>query len=175
MPGWPLVSTPRLRLRPAQIADLPAIELALADSRFPPDLPLARMLRESKLSSWLERMTSEPSSPRLWAIATIDDTCIGTVALVEEKSPKTWWLSYWLAPAEWHKGLAGEAVGALLNSAARHGTYEQIVAAVARSNSPSIRLLERLGFAEAPGTATAQAIPEEHITMRLWLRAPGDA
>jgi RimJ/RimL family protein N-acetyltransferase len=157
------------------MTDLPAIETSLADFRFPPALPLARMLRESKLSSWLQKMTADPSNPRLWATISDKETCIGTVSLVEGVSPRTWWLSYWLSPTEWHKGFAGEAVGALLNSAARHGPYEQIVAAVARTNSPSIRLLERLGFTEASSTTTEQGIPEDHIAMGLWLRARGDA
>ena len=171
MPSWPFISTPRLYLRPATTNDLPAMELALADSRFPSDLPLARMVRESRLSQWLQRMTSDSSNPKLWAATfTDDDTCIGTVALVEEKTPRTWWLSYWLSPAEWHKGLAREAVGALLAGAARHSSYAQVVAAVARSNLPSIRLLEQLEFTKVSGVVTTQAIPEDHITLRRWLQ-----
>lgn len=120
MPGWPLISTPRLCLRPARLGDLPAIEAALADPRFPSELPLARMLRELKLSSWLRRMTSDPLNTRLWAATPLGtDSCIGTVALIEEKSPETWWLSYWLSPVEWNKGLASEAVGSLLGAAAQ--------------------------------------------------------
>ena len=174
VPSWPLISTPRLHLRPATMDDLPAMEVALADSRFPSDLPLARMLRESKLSPWLQRMTSDSSNPKVWATTFTDnDTCIGTVALVEEKTPRTWWLSYWMSPTEWRKGLAREAVGALLAGAARHPSYEQVVAAVARSNLPSIRLLEQLEFTRISGVATAQTNPEEHVTMHRWLRERG--
>jgi RimJ/RimL family protein N-acetyltransferase len=176
VPHWPKISTLRLCLRPARLEDLSSIEVALSDSRFPSDLPLARMLRESSLSSWLKRMTPEPSKPTLWAITTIgEDTCIGTVALVEERLPKTWWLSYWLTPAEWNKGLASEAVAALLSSAAQREPYEKVVAVTARSNLPSIRLLERLGFSSASGASTGQAIPEDHVTMLRWLREPGAA
>ena len=175
MLDWPLISTQRTRLRPARHEDLTAIEMALADPQFPTDLPLARMFRESSLAAWLERMTNDPSRPRLWAITLVDDdTCIGTVALTAEKTPKTWWLSYWLSPAMWSRGLASEAVAELLSAAAQRGPYREIIAVVARSNRSSIRLLERIGFVETAKTTSAHLVPEAHITLQRRLRQPGE-
>lgn len=176
MPTWPTVSTTRLRMRVAQADDLPAMEKALADPRFPQHLPLARMRRDGKLQSWLQRMTSEPLQPKLWAITTAaSDECVGTVALVPGAAPQTWWLSYWLSPFVWSQGFAQEAVRALLASAASQSGYAMVVAAVAQDNVRSIRVLKALGFVEAMSVATAQEIPPEHIVMQLSLADGGDA
>jgi [ribosomal protein S5]-alanine N-acetyltransferase len=173
---WPVVETTRLRLRPAKVSDLSAIESALTDPGFPSDLPLARMQREGTLSTWLQRMTSNPEKTRLWAVTPrASGACVGTVALVEDKSPKTWWLAYWLVPTEWNKGLASEAVESLLHAASQDEAYSRVVAAVARSNLPSRRLLQRLGFIEAPLPELSQPVPEDHLTMQRWLRWQSDA
>ena len=175
MEGWPLVSTPRLHLRPARMDDLLMIEAGVSDSRFPAELPLARMAQEAKLSAWLQRMTSDPESPVLWAATARDnDACIGTVALVREKSPATWWLAYWIDPDKWNKGFASEAIGALLNAAAQRQDYVQVVAAVACTNLASIRVLRRVGFAECSPDNVEQAVPAGHLTMQRLLR-PRDA
>lgn len=170
MPHWPFISTSRLRLRPATMADLPAIETGLADPRFPPDLPLARMQRESTLAAWLQRITA--TAPQLWAITVTGcDTCIGTVALIATQAAQTCWLSYWLTPSEWHQGLAQEAIGALLTSTAQHSAYKHVIAGVALNNLPSIRLLEQLKFTPVPASQTDWIIPAEHILLQRWLSA----
>lgn len=161
---WPFVDTERLHLRPATVADYPALEAAVASPEFPRDLLLAQLLREGGLMQWLEQMCSPERGTRLWSV---DDRatreCIGQVSLVPGDSSGEWWIFYWLAPERWGTGLAREAVRALLAAAFELPEYAAVHAAVAETNQRSRSLLEALGFALAQAVPGDFHVPDGHL------------
>jgi len=163
--------TSRCLLRPAELDDYAALEAAVSNPEFPQDLLLARMHREASLLPWLEKLCSSPET-KLWSITERASLkCIGQVALVPGSLSSEWWLSYWLAPEHWGKGLAREAVGGLLAHAFAQPQYAEVNAAVAESNHRSLTLLLALGFVQSQPTAGDFHVPEGHVSYKL-VRGP---
>jgi RimJ/RimL family protein N-acetyltransferase len=135
-------------------------------------LPLARLHKEGELSHWLERLCAYEIEPKLWSITTRSSPeCIGQVALVPELDTGNTWLSYWLDPAYWGRGIAKECVATLLRQNASKPKYQVVVAAVAESNHRSISVLRGLGFKQTDELITNSPIPAGHISFRLVFRA----
>jgi len=89
------MQVPSCRLRPARQTDLPALHAAVTDSRFPQDLPLARMARTNQLAGWLARLTTRHVDTRLWSIIPVDDdACIGQIGLIPIENADAHWVSY---------------------------------------------------------------------------------
>jgi RimJ/RimL family protein N-acetyltransferase len=82
-------------------------------------------------------------------------------------------IAYELSSAYWGRGLARQAVEAMIDELVeRHGVHE-LTAVLKRENLRSRRLLERLGFAPAsPASCAALAIePDEALMRRAAIRA----
>lgn len=168
MSKHPEFETPRCRIRPAVIGDLPALELAVGSPEFPQELPLARLRAEGKLSNWLGRLCTYDVEPKLWSITTRSSPeCIGQVAVIPESEPGRYWLSYWLAPSYWGRGLAKECVATLLRPSVVAPKYQVVVAAVSGSNQRSISVLRGLGFKQTTAIITKTPIPAGHICFVL--------
>ena len=73
-------------------------------------------------------------------------TCIGTVQ-VTVRGDGSAYLAYELGSAFWGQGYAGEACGRVLDALAADFGVTRVEAEVDTRNTASIRLLERLGFA----------------------------
>ncbi len=145
------VETPRCLIRRAATSDLPSLVAAFSQPEFPPQLPLAAMLRSGRLANWLETMCqSNPMrNAHLWSIDLQNgEKCIGQIGLLEHPVSEQWALSFWLAPPHWGQGLAAEAVSAALKVVRREHNPRPIWAAAAQWNQTSINLLLRLGFEE---------------------------
>ena len=82
-------------------------------------------------------------------------TVIGE-ALLKRESGTVAEVGYAIRTDRWGQGLAGEAVGRLLEAAAGLGVRE-VRAVVARGNDASVRLLGRLGFTEPADAGAAGA------------------
>lgn len=168
MSVWPLTSTSRLVLRPAELADYAALEAAVTNPRFPQDLLLAQLHREAGLQSWLEKMCSARGGTWLWSITDRASLkCIGQIALVPGNSAGDWWLFYWLAPERWGEGLAREGLSGLLADAFSRPQYVAINAAVAESNRRSCSLLQALGFVPTKPVPGDFHVPEGHVLYSL--------
>jgi RimJ/RimL family protein N-acetyltransferase len=75
-------------------------------------------------------------------------------------------LAYVFASRYWGQGLAGEAVRAMIGELVTRYSVARLAAVLKRSNAPSVRLLERLGFVRAsPEAHLRQAIPDDEILM----------
>jgi len=64
-------------------------------------------------------------------------------------------IAYALSSAHWGRGLAGEAVQAMVSELVEHYHVRSLSAVLKRGNLRSLRLLERLGF--------SLASPEQHV------------
>jgi ribosomal-protein-alanine N-acetyltransferase len=80
-----------------------------------------------------------------------DDKLIGFVGVWRiDPEKREAEIGYMLAPAQWNRGLAGEALGALMQQADICLPNYRFVAQVHHAHKASIRLLERFGFQLAP-------------------------
>lgn len=146
----PTIETARLRLRPYRDADAAAIYAIYSHPdvtrfwSFPPwsDLAQAR--------AYLERVYADATSGRAmpWAVATReDDRLVGTATLFSVNPEQgRGEIGYSLAQASQGRGLATEAVRALVAHAIDALGLIRIEADVDPRNGASRRLLERLGF-----------------------------
>jgi RimJ/RimL family protein N-acetyltransferase len=80
-------------------------------------------------------------------------------------------IAYELASAYWGRGLASHAVRAMIGELVRHYRVQRLTAVLKRSNLRSRRLLERLGFAEAPAAVrlARHVEPDELLMQRAAL------
>jgi RimJ/RimL family protein N-acetyltransferase len=155
MPVLPL-DTPRLRLRVLQPSDLDA----LVDYRNDPDtarfqfwdVPYTRERAEDEFagqagldditpSGWTQ-IAAELRDPAL----TTCPVLVGDLAVGLEHGGAVATIGYTLAPAWRRRGLAREAVGALIDALFDHTAAHRIVASLDPLNSASERLLIDLGF-----------------------------
>lgn len=146
----PTLDTPRLRLRWLEPADVPALLAVFGDpsvcrywSRPPlPDLAAAAELRHEIVGCFAERSLFQ------WGIAErATDRVIGTCTLAalsaEHRRAE---VGFAVARAEWGRGYASEALGALLAFAFERLGLHRLEADADPRNAASVRVLERAGF-----------------------------
>lgn len=146
----PVLETPRLRLRGYRADDVEAMFALYSDPRvmrywsFPPWTTMAQA------QAYLERALAETASGRVlpWAIAgREDDRLLGTATLYALNSEqRRAEIGYSLAPECQGRGLASEALRAVLAQAFDGMGLGRVEADVDPRNTASCQLLERLGF-----------------------------
>jgi RimJ/RimL family protein N-acetyltransferase len=145
-PEQPTIATPRLRLRPLRPADAALIGLYASDPR------VARMTARiphpyppGAAEAFVDRVLSGVAGETVWALdAGGDNGLIGEIGL-RRREDREAEIGYWVAPAFWNAGYAGEAVEALVAHAAGSG-LSALTADVFQENLASARVLERAGF-----------------------------
>jgi len=142
----PVLATERLRLRPLRVDDAEAMFPTLADAdamRWWSRAPLGSV--EEARAYFAARVDQDPAW-RCWAITLAgDDTAIGWVAAGEKRQGGVTELGYILAREHWGRGIAREAVTAVIDRLFAEG-QRRVFADTDPENAPSIALLERLGF-----------------------------
>lgn len=145
----PELTTERLRLRRLRPADAALIELHASDLR------VARMTASiphpyppGLAEGFIERQQRASGASAVWAIDTgADDEngLIGLISLVPAADGAAD-IGYWIAPAFWNAGYAGEALEAVAAEAVRRGV-KALTAEVFQDNLAAARVLMRAGFA----------------------------
>lgn len=150
------LQTPRLTIRRFAPPDL---------ARFMAYRTYPYSMIEDRARALIDRMQSlEPGLPGQWFLFGVELTepriLIGDCALkVDHKEPREAEIGYTLDPAYQGKGLAQEAVSAVLDYAFDAFDLHRVIAHVDIENAPSIRLLERLGFRR-----------EAHFVRNYWFK-----
>lgn len=141
----PVLETERLVLRPLRRSDAGPVQLHCSEARvarmtatiphpYPPGAALA----------FIEGVATMEQGA-VWAIdgsrAGLPEI-VGTIGL-RRPGPEGAELGYWIAPPVWRRGIAGEAVRAVVEDAPFEGP---LTASVFRDNPASARVLERAGF-----------------------------
>lgn len=172
------LDTPRLHLRPLQAGDGDALFALFSDPRILRAASHPRWGSPADAREYVEAMRAGMArgSVAPWIVTHGGDGCIGMVTL--------WFLgdgrgraevSYLLAPAYWGRGLATEAVAAVLERAGSAGT-SRVEASVDVDNAPSLRLLGRLGFVhDGPPWRRIRADGLAHSARRLVRQVPAVA
>jgi RimJ/RimL family protein N-acetyltransferase len=144
----PELVTPRLRLRRLQRADAALIHLYVSDAR------VARMTTSiphpnppGGSEAFVARAMSPGAPATVWALdsgADRENGLIGLIAL-RPHDEGVGEIGYWVAPAFWNAGYAGEAVDAVVRFAREQG-IAALTAHVFQDNLASARVLTRAGF-----------------------------
>lgn len=144
-----MLTTPRLTLRAATIDDVAALHALFSDAgamRYWSSLPHTTL---DQTETWLASMIAAPSNGTTDFLIEQDGRVIGKAGCW-----RPWEIGFLLAPARWGRGLAREAVAAILAHIFDHNDVTAIDADVDPRNHASLALLTRLGFVES-GRATA--------------------
>lgn len=179
------LETARLWLRWPRVSDAAAIaricglwEVARYTARIPhpyPEGSAERFIfaaRESNAAGRDLTLAMTPTRGKLEAIGSIS---------LELRGPDRLALGYVLAPEAWGKGLASEAVVAMIEAAFALTKAVEIFASVRVENAPSRRVLEKAGFvflATGPQGAPARGgmvdCDRLGLTREAWARRPRD-
>jgi RimJ/RimL family protein N-acetyltransferase len=156
----PDLFTARLRLRRLAPADAGLIHLYASDAR------VARMTTSiphpsppGSAEAFVARVTGPAARETVWALDAGAEGENGLIGLVSVKPAGAGVadLGFWVAPAFWNAGYAGEAVEAVSAEMARRG-LAALTAQVFQDNLASARVLTRAGFAyEGEGEAHSVA------------------
>jgi len=146
----PELVTLRLRLRRLAPSDAGLIQLYASDAR------VARMTTSiphpyppGGTEAFIARATSPSSRETVWALDTgTEAERNGLIGLISANatSDDAAEIGYWVAPAFWNAGYAGEAVDAVVREMTRRG-FAAVTAQAFQDNVASVRVLSRAGFA----------------------------
>lgn len=147
--GLPALGAGRVRLRAVRTDEAPDVLRIFGDpeaTRYWSHAPLETM---AEAEAYVADMVRNAEQRRLfqWVIARPDDRFIGTVTLFQwDRTNRRAEVGYMLDPAEQGRGLATDAVRAVLSFGFDVLGLHRVEADTDPDNAPSMRLLERLGF-----------------------------
>ncbi len=150
LPGFPVLSGQRLRLRGPRADDVDAVFALFSDPdvmRYWSHAPMReRMQAEGKVEEMLEAF--ERRTMLNWLVADLrSDAAIGSCTLFHfDARHRRAEIGYALRAAHWGRGLAAEAVALALDWGFRTLALHRIEADIDPRNAASRRLLLRLGF-----------------------------
>lgn len=145
----PVLVTPRLRLRPFRMDDVDAMHECYGDDgamRFW-NRPAHR--RRSETERVVRRsMAFTPAKRIVWAVAEAEsDRCLGMVNYHNaDRRHRSAEIGYMIHPAQHRRGIATEAVGAVLAHCFGVAGFHRLQAVIDPENLASRTLVERLGF-----------------------------
>jgi len=169
-----VVDTGRLRLEPQTAAHAEAMFAVLGDPALyehenePPSSVEWLRARFGRLAS---RRSADGREQWLnWVIRLPTGELIGYVqATVRPGGGAA--IAYVLSSAYWGRGIAQQAVEAMIAELVEHHEVRSLSAVLKRRNVRSLRLLERLGFAPAsPGHDGEDRVEPDELVMRRELR-----
>lgn len=138
------IATPRLRLRPARASDVEAMHAVLSN-------PLAMRWWATpphetvdQTRAWIEDMAASPPELAEDFIVEFEGRVIGKVGCYRLPD-----VGYILHPDYWGRGLAFEAMAAVVGHIFATRDLDALTADVDPRNAASLRLLARLGFVES--------------------------
>ena len=164
------LATPRLQLEPQLASHAAAMFDVLSDPAIyahenaPPVSVAWLQERYRKLET---RRSADSGEQWLnWVLRGVDGHLLGCVQATVEADGQAF-VAYELASAHWGRGLAAEAVTAMIDELHEHYGVHTLVAVFKRSNLRSQRLLERLGFGTAPADDARRATLEADEDLML--------
>jgi [ribosomal protein S5]-alanine N-acetyltransferase len=149
----PTLRTPRLLLAPLEDRDLNALHAHWNDPQVTRFLWDANPVPLQTVASVIARSTQtfQTSDWGLWSLRlTADPQLIGVCGLSPFEHGEGVQLLYSLTPSHQSKGLATEAATAVLTYAFDTLAVPEVIATTDDDNTPSLRLLTRLGATPAP-------------------------
>lgn len=166
------LETARLTLEPQLAAHAQAMFVVLADPAiyaFENAAPSSLEWLHERYRKLESRCSADGAEQWLnWVLRARSGELIGCVQATVGNDGRAF-IAYTLASARWGRGLASEAVVAMIDELASRYRVHLLVAVFKRANTRSRRLLERLGFVADPlGSAQAE---DDEDSMQLLLDA----
>ncbi len=150
VPLFPELTTKRLKLRRVEQDDLDVLHGCFSDPQAMVfwGWPVSKSTVESERLLAIFAKTSSPYDHFAWAITDKkSDRCLGVVNYHHrEQRHRRLEIGYIVAAAHRRKGIATEAVAAMLDFCERELKVHRFNALIAPENAASLRLVERLGF-----------------------------
>lgn len=146
----PVLRTERLVLRPATLADAPAMfanwSSHLDGTRY---LPWPTHAAVADAEAWLAKNLGDPGRPTaLWVMAEHEEGDAFGIVLLRLATPQME-LGYGLGSRWWGKGYAGEGGAAAMAWAFTQPGVERVGAVLDAENAGSVRVCEKLGMTYA--------------------------
>ena len=138
------ILTPRLRLRRATPADLDAMHRVMRDPRAMRYWSTPPHADPAETREWLSRMIAAPADASADFVVEHAGEVIGKAGCW--RLPE---VGFILRPDHWGKGLASEAMAAVVQHVFARFPVAALEADVDPRNASSLKLLARLGFTEA--------------------------
>lgn len=179
MPRLRALTTERLRLRQLVADDSPALVALFADERVS-HYPHRRARTAAETQAFLDRELARWAAFGFGRMAVLLRDGGGFAGLVGP-APATWppelmpslEIGWRLAPAYWHRGLAGEAAGAVVRWIAERPPVPRLICLYEPANLASARVARRLGMRRL-GMALHPRFGLQHVDV-LPLAASGSA
>ena len=150
------IETPRLLLRRARIGDLPRIHAIMSDKRAMRYWSSLPHESEERTREWLQSMIDAPAEASDDYVVEHEGRVIGKAGC--HRLPE---IGFILDPDCWGKGLAREALEAVIRHIFATRLVETLIADVDPRNHASLGLLDRLGFRETGRAKGTWTIGEE--------------
>lgn len=151
------ITTPRLLLRPARAQDAERLFAVFGNPRAMRFWSTEPHASPAETEAFVAAMLAIPPGAGEDFVVTLDGAVIGKAGF--RRFPE---IGYILHPDHWGRGLAREALEAVIDRAFTHHRLPAIEADVDPRNTASLALLDRLGFAE-----TAR-VPRTWFINREW-------
>ncbi len=147
---FPLISTPRLRLRSFELSDARSFYELMSNrdvlKYLGRDAVTSVEMMEERISGILESYKNGEAF--YWAICTHDDPkMVGNIGFQNWQKPNNRTeVGYSIMPAFWGKGLMTEALSALCLYLFEYMKFHSLEANIDPANTGSVKLLEKVGF-----------------------------
>ena len=165
--------TPRLVLRPCAPGDEAALVSGLGDrevQRWLETVPHPYTLDHAR--DWIARSARERDAGFMQGFAiTLAEggALIGGIAFTPSRVRPVAEVGYWVARPWWGRGYGGEALARVVRYATEECTprFTRLSARVAPGNTPSRRMLERLGFTERGSAVDDDGVTRLRYEVRI--------
>jgi ribosomal-protein-alanine N-acetyltransferase len=144
-----VLETKRCILRYPSHEDSAAMLTAFNSTKFPRDLPLGLITCLEEVHNWINHCQTGWAEGNIysWVVEQkYEHTLLGQVTLARLNEPDTWSLAYWIHPKHWGQGYATEAAQMVLKFGTEKLNVTKFWAGTAKWNTPSERVLEKLGM-----------------------------
>jgi RimJ/RimL family protein N-acetyltransferase len=163
------IETPRLRLRRYRAADIPALVAALNDwsvAQWLARTPYPYVVGSAE--SFLADADAAHAAGRRAIADRVTDALLGGIGI--EPVDGRIALGYWLGPAQWGRGIASEAVTALVAHGFATMGLERLHATTDPDNAASQRVLVKAGFRRIGDEPANPPTRRGHTTRPLFER-----
>ncbi|AZB41710.1 N-acetyltransferase [Bacillus sp. FJAT-42376] len=146
----PIIETKRLILRPYRQDDAERVEELAGDAKVAETTAaIPHPYPKGLASSWIGRHEEKARTLGSYTFAVAlksTDELLGTMTLRIDQDDRKAELGYWFGVMHWGNGYCTEAAGQLVKYAFNQFNLNKIWAGVMTKNTPSIRILQKLGF-----------------------------
>ncbi len=135
-----------ITIEPLDVQHTDATQRLVADPRVTKYTPKPEPYPEGEAAREIERAIADRDAGTAFCFAILADGAFAGVCKLKEVTDEQGELGYWIAVPFWGKGVATRAARLVIEYAFRDLKLTRLIAHTMEENTPSSRVLERLGF-----------------------------